>query len=65
MQPAGTSSEAQSVIQTPPFDTPPKLLPVERVTMDYPDTDVAILRRLTTPLARIPYLAEKLFVEAA
>ena len=29
LQPAGTSCEAQSVIQKPPFDTPPKLLPVE------------------------------------
>ena len=52
MQPAGSSSEAQSVIQKPPFDTPPKLLPVERVMMDYPGTDVASLRRLTTALAR-------------
>ena len=51
MQPAGSSSEAQSVIQKPPFDTPPKLLPVERVMMDYPGTDVASLRWLTTALA--------------
>ena len=47
-----TSSEARSAIQKPPFDTPPKLLPVERVMMDYPGTVVASLRRLTTALAR-------------
>ena len=29
LQPAVTNCEAQSVIQKPPFDTPPKLLPVE------------------------------------
>ena len=54
MQPAGSSSEVQSVIQKPPFDTPPKLLPIdlERVMIDYPGTDVAFLRRLTTALAR-------------
>ena len=53
MQPAGSSSKAQSVIQKPPFDTPPpKFLPVEGVMMDYPGTDVAFLRRLTTTLAR-------------
>jgi len=44
---AGTRSIAQ-----PPFSTPPKLLPVERVMMDYPGTDEASLRRLTTALAR-------------
>ena len=31
---------------------PPKLLPIERVMMDYPGTDEASLRRLTTALAR-------------
>ena len=41
----------QSIVQ-PPFSTPPKLLPVERVMMDYPGTDEMSLRRLTTALAR-------------
>ena len=51
--PAQTSNAgAQSGIQQPPFSTPPKLLPVERVMMDYPGTDEASLRRLMTALAR-------------
>ena len=52
MQPAGTSYEAQSVIKKTPFDTPPKLYPVERFMMDYPGTDVASLKWLTTALAK-------------
>ena len=49
--PAQTSG-AQFSIQQPPFSTPPKLLPVERVMMDNPGSDEASLRRLTTALAR-------------
>ena len=45
-------SANQATILPPPFNTPPKLLPVEQVMSDYPGNDVASLRRLTTALAR-------------
>ena len=45
-------SANQATILPPPFNTPPKLLSVEQVMRDYPGNDVALLRRLTTALAR-------------
>lgn len=39
-------------IPPPPFSTPPKLKPIERVMRDNPGKDVTTLRNLTTALAR-------------
>jgi len=39
-------------IPPPPFETPPKLQPVEKIMKDIPGGDVASLRMLTTALAR-------------
>ena len=44
--------QTQALVPQPTFNTPPKLIPVERVMMDNPGCDVASLRRLTTALAR-------------
>lgn len=52
LEPLQPAAGTQSSVARPPFSTPPKLLPVERVMMDYPGTDEASLRRLTTALAR-------------
>ena len=54
MLPASPMSESNAVtaLPPPPFSTPPKLVPVEEVMKDYPRSDVAPLRRLTTALAR-------------
>ena len=51
-EPPQPAASTQPSVTQPPFSTPPKLLPVERVMMDYPGTDEASLRRLTTALAR-------------
>ena len=47
-------SGSSSVTALPPllFSTPPKLVPVEVVMKDYPESDVAMLQRLTTALAQ-------------
>ena len=52
VQPTELETTSQQPILQPPFNTPPKLIPVERVMMDYPGCDEASLRRLTTALAR-------------
>ena len=51
--PATAMSGPSSVtaLPPPPFSTPPKLVPVEEVMKNYPGSDVAMLRRLTTALA--------------
>ena len=46
----GPSATAQ--IPSPPFSTPPKLQPVEKVFNNHPGSDVASLRTLTLALAR-------------
>ena len=58
-------SAHQATILPPPFNTPPKLFPVEQVMRDYPGNDVASLRRLTTALARKPFLGKTHYLEAA
>ena len=46
------SSSPDIAIPLPRFKTPPKLRPIEQVLRDYPGSDVATLRLLTTALAR-------------
>jgi hypothetical protein len=52
LSPSEVATPTIPAIPPPPFQTPPKLKPIEQVLKDIPGTDMASLRMLAVALAR-------------